>query len=317
MPRTLGDGLEELELAAGRRRRDADCLLSGPGDPQGSCSELLVVPGPDGPAGFAVCGHRVIAADELDQIWGMAARFELAPRLRHPDTATMDALLAQWREHLSDLPEARAADTAAVVNWPARDGSGVPALLRHGLQPMLVMAARPRGRHTTGRAIPGLTVREARLAEGDAVTAMYLDLVSFDAQFGGAVPRPATKALVREDVMATLARRPSWTWLAERGGRPVGLVMVQPPQHATWVAGMTRLSPVAYVLIGYVVPSERGSGAATMLIRHVHEVLDANAIAVTLLHYAQVNPRSGPFWSRMGYRPLWVRWEARPASALR
>jgi hypothetical protein len=36
-----------------------------------------------------------------------------------------------------------------------------------------------------------------------------------------------------------------------------------------------------------------------------------------LLHYAQVNPVSAPFWSRMGYRPLWTIWEARPAAALR
>jgi len=35
------------------------------------------------------------------------------------------------------------------------------------------------------------------------------------------------------------------------------------------------------------------------------------------LHYAQVNPLSGPFWNRMGYRPLWTSWEARPAAALR
>jgi len=30
-----------------------------------------------------------------------------------------------------------------------------------------------------------------------------------------------------------------------------------------------------------------------------------------------VNPLSAPFWHRMGYRPLWFTWEARPAAALR
>ena len=37
----------------------------------------------------------------------------------------------------------------------------------------------------------------------------------------------------------------------------------------------------------------------------------------TLPHYAQLNPLSAPFWSRMGYRPLWTGWEVRPAGSLR
>jgi hypothetical protein len=38
---------------------------------------------------------------------------------------------------------------------------------------------------------------------------------------------------------------------------------------------------------------------------------------LTLLHYSQMNPLSAPFWHRMGYRPLWTTWEARPAASLR
>ncbi len=30
-----------------------------------------------------------------------------------------------------------------------------------------------------------------------------------------------------------------------------------------------------------------------------------------------LNPPSAPFWSRMGYRPLWTGWEVRPAASLR
>ncbi len=56
-------------------------------------------------------------------------------------------------------------------------------------------------------------------------------------------------------------------------------------------------------------------GAA--LVGHAHNVLDTRGVQTTLLHYAQVNPLSAPFWSRMGYRPLWTGWEARPAWALR
>ena len=58
-----------------------------------------------------------------------------------------------------------------------------------------------------------------------------------------------------------------------------------------------------------------GIGAA--LVRYLHAQLDATGVAVTLLHHSQVNPLSAPFWYRMGYRPLWTSWEARPAGGLR
>jgi GNAT superfamily N-acetyltransferase len=67
----------------------------------------------------------------------------------------------------------------------------------------------------------------------------------------------------------------------------------------------------------FVRADRRGGGVGTALVEHAHRVLDARGIPVTVLDYAQVNPLSGPFWSRMGYRPLWTRWEARPAGALR
>jgi GNAT superfamily N-acetyltransferase len=67
----------------------------------------------------------------------------------------------------------------------------------------------------------------------------------------------------------------------------------------------------------FVRPEERGGGVGAALVERAHAALDAHPVAVTLLHYAQVNPVSAPFWSRMGYRPLWTIWEARPAAALR
>jgi hypothetical protein len=45
--------------------------------------------------------------------------------------------------------------------------------------------------------------------------------------------------------------------------------------------------------------------------------LDARGISIKLLHYAQLNPLSGPFWSWMGYRPLRTGFQSRPAVALR
>lgn len=48
-----------------------------------------------------------------------------------------------------------------------------------------------------------------------------------------------------------------------------------------------------------------------------HREAEATGVATTLLHYAQVNPLSAPFWSQQGYRPLWTVWEATPARAFR
>jgi len=80
---------------------------------------------------------------------------------------------------------------------------------------------------------------------------------------------------------------------------------------------MTSLSPAAYLQTMFVDHAERGTGIGAALARSLHAQLDAAGVAVTLLHHSQVNPLSGPFWYRMGYRPLWTSWEARPASALR
>ena len=242
-------------------------------------------------------------------------------RLSGPDTGpAADDLLGQWRDHLAGLPaaEARADDTAAIVPWPARDVTGILALIKHGLQPITVIAARPSGRKAAEPGqTPDLLIRQAELNDLDTVTELELGVIGYDAYFGGAIPRPATPALARIDSRTALEHRPEWTWLALHRGRPVGLVVVEPPEEATWIAKMTRPGTVAYLQTAFITPGERGTGADAALIRHVHDALDARGIDLTLLHHAQLNPLSAPFWHRMGYRPLWTTWEARPASTLR
>ena len=48
-----------------------------------------------------------------------------------------------------------------------------------------------------------------------------------------------------------------------------------------------------------------------------HDVASAAGVAVILLYYDQLNPLSGPFRSRQGYRPLWNIWTAQPAATIR
>jgi GNAT superfamily N-acetyltransferase len=318
----ISEVVNEVNQAVAARWLGLDPLLPGPIDLPEGCMAPLVAAGENGrPAGLGVCRHQCVPTDALQQTWGAAVRFVLTMRLRGPDTrAAADELLARWREHLAGLAEAAAPDTAAIVNWPCRDASGVLALLRHGLQPIAVIAARPAGRtdpaEGTG-AIPGLVIRAAGPGDLDVVTELEMGVVRYDADFGGSIPRPATEGLVRAEREAALASRPGWIWLAEAGGRPVGLAVVEPPDTTAWIAGMTRPGVTAYLYITSVRPDERGGGIGAALVSHVHHELDARGIDVTLLHYAQVNPLSAPFWHRMGYRPLWTSWEARPAAALR
>jgi GNAT superfamily N-acetyltransferase len=327
MPWVVRDAVEEINRAVGRRWQGLDRFLPSRAELPDGCAAPFVTSGANGrPAGLAVCRHEYVPAATLNQTWGMAGRFSLIVRLREAATdAALDDLLGQWRAHLNGLPEAGAGDTAAMVSWPSRDVTGVNALLRHGLQALTVIAVR------SGPAADladladladdagptGLVIREAGPADLNVVTGFEMGVIRYDALFGSAVVRPATEALVRAETQAALSVRPAWAWLAERDGRPVGLVHVQPPGPSGWIAGMARGGATAYLQTMFVQPGERGTGIGAALVRHAHAVLDARGAQTTLLHYAQMNPLSAPFWNRMGYRPLWTGWEVRPATALR
>jgi GNAT superfamily N-acetyltransferase len=320
MPWVIRDVVNDLNKAVARRWQSLDPLLPEPNDLPEGCTAPFLAAGDDGrPAGLGVCRHQHVPADTLAQTWGAATKFVLTLRLREPDMqAAADDLLAQWRDHLQGQKEAQTDDTAAVVNWPSRDIGGILALQRHGLQPMTVIAARPAGRPTPPDAAkPDLVIRPAAPGDLDIVAEMEMGVVRFDAHFGGSIPRPATEALVRAEAGPALAKRPSWIWIAEQHNRPVGLIIVEPPHAAAWIAGMTRPGAAAYLQTMFVRPGARGGGVGAALVRHVHDELSARGIDVTLLHYSQMNPLSAPFWHRMGYRPLWTTWEARPAATLR
>jgi GNAT superfamily N-acetyltransferase len=326
MPWVIRDVVRDVNRSVARRWRSLDPLLPTPDDLPEGCSPPLVVSGPDGrPVALAVCRHQRVADDSLNQTWGATHRFLLSPRIKPADTlAALDSVLAQWSDHVAGIPASRDVDSAAIVTWPTRDITGVRALQRHGLVPMAVIAARPAGRPAPPTSPSplagtdhGLVIRQAGADDFPVVTELEMGVIKFDANFGGAVLRPSTATLLRADVRSRLSRAPNWTWLAERDQRAAGLVTVQPPQDSIWLRPLTSRDRVAYLQTGFVVPDERGQGIGERLVRHVHQVLDQSRIELTLLHYAQVNPLSGPFWSRLGYRPLWTIWEARPASALR
>jgi GNAT superfamily N-acetyltransferase len=321
MPWVVREAVRDVNRAVARRWHAVDPLLPDPSALPAGCGEPLVVNGDNSRiAGLGVCVHQHVPPQSLNQTWGAADRFTLVPRIPGQDVAaTADVLLAQWRDHLAGIGATRGPDTAASVVWPSLDVTGIQALLRHGLQPLTVIAVRtrPSGPPPAPRPAYGATIRQAGPGDEEAVLDLELRLIRYDMHFGGPVWRAATTRLVRDEIHASFARPATWTWLAERGGRAVGLLVAQPPQESGWIAGMTNRSPAAYLQTMFVEGQERGTGIGAALVRNLHARLDGMGVAATLLHHSQVNPLSAPFWYRMGYRPLWTSWEARPASALR
>ncbi len=323
MPTVAGDTASSVIAHVTRRWQAIDPLLPDPVAPAADCGAGLIVSGPDGqPAAVGACEHWEGGPDELDLAWGAARRFQLTAWTAGPGMgAALDELLSLWRDHLAGLPGAGDEDTAAVVTWPCRDIGGIAALVRHGLAPFGVVAARVTGRHTesagAGPGHRGQRIRRATPADIDTVVRLGMEVIQFDAHFAGVVERPTTAAALRQEAAGLLAGPECWTWLAERDGSVTGMVAAQRPEAAGWIAPMVRRAPAAYLMFGFVLPAERAGGTGAALTARLHREIEAAGVAVTLLHYEQTNPLSAPFWSRQGYRPLWTSWETRPAGTLR
>jgi hypothetical protein len=333
MSAVAGNAGTSISALVMRRWQEIDPLLPVPGPlPQGCGAEFTIAGGTGEPAAAATCEHSEAAPGTLDAAWATARRFQLAPQITGPDIGgTLDRLLGQWRDHLAGLPGTGSPDTAAVINWPSRDIDGVQALVRRGFVPLAVVAARTTGRHPGGpagraaadeadRNWPGLAdlrIRRAGPADIDAVVRLGVEVIRYDAHFGNGSERPDTVAALQHEADEMLAWPEPWIWLAERGGQAIGLLAAQRPELAGWIAPLVGQAPVAYLMLMFVASGERASGIGAELVARLHTDISAAGVPVTLLHYEQVNPLSGPFWSQQGYRPLWLTWEARPARAIR
>jgi predicted N-acetyltransferase YhbS len=175
----------------------------------------------------------------------------------------------------------------------------------------------PDGLEPDGLEPHGLRIRPAGPGDLAAVTGLTLEVIRFDQHFGSVELHSHAERAEQRAAQQMLARPEPWTWLAERDDQAVGLLVAEPPDRAGWITAATGLGPAAYLATMSVLPGERGAGVGTALVAELHRKLDAAGAAVTLLHHGQLNPLSAPFWSRMGYRPLWTNWEIRPALALR
>jgi hypothetical protein len=101
--------------------------------------------------------------------------------------------------------------------------------------------------------------------------------------------------------------------LAEVDGRLVGALSADRPEANDWLTPFTDMHPIGYLRMAGRA-DDRGAGRRTDGRGAPRVRWGGHACT---LHYALLNPRSGPFWHRMGYRPLWTGWKASPAAALR
>jgi GNAT superfamily N-acetyltransferase len=353
-PDAGSDGSVAAQVA--RRWQAIDPRLPEPAAlPPGCGAELAVTTGGRQVA-LGSCEHWQVEPGSLELSWGAALRFRLTAQVGGPDIgAALDRLLSAWRAHLAGVPGADGDDTAAIVVWPSRDIDGVRPLLRHGLMPLAVIAARSTGagsdragrggvagsggagRDGSDRAgrdgsdrvgrygserggrggPPGVRIRRAGPADIEMVARLGHEVIRYDGYFGGVTDRPGTAAAMHREAAALLAGPRPWVWLAERDATPIGLLAAERPEATGWIAPMARQAPVCYLTFMFTMPGERGGGVGAALCARLHDEVAAAGVPVTLLHYAQVNPLSAPFWSQQGYRPLWLAWEARPAAMLR
>ncbi|MFG2735310.1 GNAT family N-acetyltransferase [Streptomyces carpaticus] len=247
--------------------------------------------------------------------WSALDRHQLHARLTGPDPArALDGLLAAWDKRMAAGGHP-AGDAEAVFTWPSRDTEVTPVLLAHGFTPKTVTAVRTTGAHPADTGPPGagdplvrpLVPRDP--AELDRAVALWLDELRWDEQFGGTVRREASGRHARQ----RLADPAAWVWVAERDGRITGLLHAEPPANAARAARLTSGRRAGYLATLMVEAADRGAGTGTALVRTAHLALAEAGATHTLLHYAALNPLSGPFWHRAGYRPLWTTWVRRPA----
>ena len=266
--------------------------------------------------GLALLRRQRPDPDSFVATWGAAERHQLSIRVAGPDPrCAMSDLLVQARHRV--MPQAGdEPDSEVLVNWPSRDTAMTPTLLGHGLVPATVIAARPAVRPTPAAAASP-RVRPIEPGDLDTAAGLWLEQVRWDAQFGSATERTSTAAAIASELRDVLDGHPSWAWVAESAGTVAGLLVVQPPERTDWIAKLTSASPAAYLSCLGVTVGQRGGGLGAALVGTAHAALDAAGVAVTLLHYAALNPLSAPFWHRCGYRPLWTTWHARPAATFR
>jgi GNAT superfamily N-acetyltransferase len=294
--------------------------------------DMIVVPG-------AAALARTVAVDpsSLLACWGALTTHRLVMGTvagsNGSAVSAMDALLAAWHAHVSAQPPV--AESSAELTWPSRDAAMTRLFLDRGLAPRTTLAVRMANRSIAGASGPaGVTFQPIEADDVAVATSLQLELIAWDAQFGGVSMRTSTPDRVAEEMTEVVSAPRTKAWVAERGdagrgdagrdgaereGSVVALAVVDWPEDGGWISGQVAGDPARTAYLGSlsVRAGARGAGVGAAFVAYLHAMLDAAGIERTLLHHAALSPLSAPFWARCGYRPLWTSWEVRPHTALR
>ena len=317
----------ELIEAHSRRLRTLDPLL-GVDTPMSSyvadddSAMLLCVPGAAG-----IARRDTVDAQDIASLYGTLTRYLLQP-VWDGSAGPFDQLIGRWAQWVrTHRPRPLDPETEAAVRIPARDTTAARVLLDHGLVPAATVAIRPAGRmagaiEPCGDGVPRpsppqVDIRRAGVDDLDAILDLAAEEMEYEAGLSQLVARPNQRDLMRPEVLESLRVSTPWTWIATEAGRVVGVLRLSAPEAARWIVPVSGPQPAAYLGLLCVTSQARGRGVGAALTLRAHAEADAAGMAAILLHYATFNPLSVPFWSRMGYRPLWSIWQVSPVDYLR
>ena len=288
MPWVVRTHVDEIYQAISRRWQGFNRCSTPSGTPRGLRSAVRRHRDqrPPGPARRLPSQH--VKASTLNLTSGTPDRLSLIARsarpTRPPPSTTCSAVARSPRHP----PGTRACDTAADDHLaPPSSSAGSTTLLRHGLQPITVIAVRParsrppsspqpRTRAWSSARPPPRPRRRAQVRMG---------VSGYDALFGAAILRPATEELVRAETQAALAVRPARPGPAERDWRagrprprPAARAVALDRQHGPGRRDGVPADPCSSR------PSVRATaGVEEALVGHVHAMLDARGVDTTLL----------------------------------
>ena len=150
-------------------------------------------------------------------------------------------------------------------------------------------------------------VNAAEMADVEAITALWVDLVTDQQQFGthlaGRENRAAARSVVEQYVHAdgvAVARR------TDSDGGVLGFVMFH-VEHGMYQQDARR----GIVENVYVVPAARGDGIGSRLLEYAEDALAADGADVIALSVLADNERAQALYRNRGYRPHRIPMEKR------
>ena len=314
--------------AHSRRLRHLDPLLSvdtplSTYSADDDSSVLLHVPGAVG-----IARRDTVSTRDIASLYGALTRYQLQAAW-DGSPGSFDLLISRWAQWVrTHRPRSMEPETEASIRVPARDTTAARVLLAHGLTPAATVAIRPAGRRIGGRGCcgaaaepgadpPGVIIRRAGPDDAAAILDLAAEEMEYESGLSQLVARPNQRALMRPEVLDSLRMDKPWAWIATDAGRAVGVLRLSNPEAARWIVPVSGRQPAAYLGLLSVTAPARGHGIGAALADRAHAQADAAGMAAIVLHYGTFNPLSAPFWSRMGYRPLWSIWQVSPVDYLR